>query len=299
MNNPLTHIDLYGLISQDGGSMFSTMRNFWDGMKDVALGTLKLPGLAVEAIGYHLVPIPYVKDAIEFAGHCLAGKNPSAYTPSWNREKSQTVKHEGYGDGDPHYRHIIFNGVCCSLNDMMDRCAAKSKECGGVTVYGIYNSTNGIVMDLLEVMCQKLGILTEMQATAQREVQKIVDEMGEYRHHATLIVEAHSQGCETVHNLSSGLKKMMWLTAVGPARIGQRHEFQHVTNLMSPCDIVPYVADPLGMICSSFRRNIDFVKTQGCPLQAHNRDGKTYLNYLRAVGNEFKRMYGSVECCAY
>ena len=108
-----------------------------------------------------------------------------------------------------------------------------SKHHGNIDVYGVYNGTDGLCFDLLEVMCQKLGIPTNAQVVAQRGLQEIVDGMGEYKHHGTLIVQAHSQGCETVHNLSANLKSMMELTAYGPARVPVQGQYKSAETVLT------------------------------------------------------------------
>ena len=101
---------------------------------------------------------------------------------------------------------------------------------GGITAYGIYSGAYRFVIDGLEVMCQKLGIPVHAQRVAQRETSNIINSMGDYKTHGILITHAHSQGTETVYNLSSSIKSMMDVRAFAPARILQQDDFFAANN---------------------------------------------------------------------
>jgi hypothetical protein len=91
--------------------------------------------------------------------------------------------------------------------------AEYSKENGGVTAYGMYNSTQGFILDTIEVLCQKLGIV-HAQIVAEIETRNIIEGMDDYKYGGTLITQAHSQGAKTVHNLSRDIRRMMKVTAL-------------------------------------------------------------------------------------
>lgn len=288
LNNPLSHIDLYGLFETSFGDSLGAL--FEKAVGFVAT-LLKLPGNFIEFAGKHFVPIPYVKDVIQFGGWCLAGNSPGTYKPSW-QEHCKVMRHEGYGNPDPHMRHVTYNGICCSENEMQARMAKLSSDYGGVDVTGIYNASNGFVLDLLEVMCQKIGIPTPAQASAEYETARLAREMGP---HGTFIVDAHSQGCETVHNLSPCLKKMMNVNTYGAARVLEPQQYISVRNYMSSCDFVTPIADPWGFVKGLSNGNISFLSPRGCPALNHCFEGKTYQGQLMQNGAAYKSIWGSVE----
>ena len=291
LNRPLTHVDFYGLVGVGGtsslGSVFSTVCSF---IADI----ITLPGKIINFLGYNLVPIPYVKDVVEFGGWCLAGRNPSEYVPSWNKPHSKLVKHEGYGYESPDIRHILYCGIGTTETEFRERMAEFSKNYGGVTVWGVYNDTQGFALDLLEVACQKVGIPVRAQAIAEKATQAVVNLMGEYRETGTLFVEAHSQGAETVNNLSQGLRSMMSVNAIGPARVLATQRFKGATNYINRCDLVP-LADPVGLVRGILQHNVHYLPTTGCPVKDHLYNSRNF-NQIRAFeGYGVVNKYGGIE----
>ena len=207
----MTRIDLYGLAGQEsaGEAVSSENRGFWDFCGEAVTFLLKSPGMIIEMIGHHLTPVPVVRDAIKFAGHCLQGKNPSEFVLSWSERKSQYYHFKGNGQYAPDRALGFTNGILTTWDDFYEQCRINSDAYGGADVHGIYNASHGLVLDLLEVLCQKIGIPTHMQAIAQASMEKIFDSMGEHKHHGIIIMEAHSQGCETIHNLSAAIKRRL------------------------------------------------------------------------------------------
>lgn len=292
LNAPLTHFDLYGLFGMQDYVMSGLGHCMQKAAKFVS-NLLKVPGHAIGMIGYHLVPIPYVKDAIEFCGHCLTGKNPSAFVPAWKRDRCQIVTHEGYGFGDPGKRHILYNGICTSLKDFNKQLADFSKSYGGITVYGVYNNSQGAALDLVETMCQKLGIPTRVQDYAQWATSQIRDSMGEYKETGTIVAQAHSQGAETVHNLSPDLRRRMEVNAIGPARILQHKDFKVAHNYINRFDIVP-LADPIGLFNIGKSAGITYLPSCGCPYKDHRYESKTFREIRQREGYYFKSRFGEV-----
>lgn len=295
LNNPLTSCDLYGLAA-----IFMYGEN-WQKRENtvkfsaLAEGILRFPGKCIEQAAFHLIPFSGIKDAVGCVGWTLQGKNPMSFTPSWNRAKSQIYYYPGYGNTFPNERLLLFNGVCNSMKDCHKSCAQISHDNGGADVYGIYNSTNGLVGDIIEVAFQKLGISTEAQRSAGRDVRTILDGMGEYKKNAHLIVKAHSQGCETVHNLSPELKKVTGVDAYGPARVLRSSEFGYgAKNYLSPCDWITYVSDPIGLVRGMYKGNVEFLKTRGCPFGCHCLGSPTYASESERSGYLYYEKRGRV-----
>lgn len=290
LNSPLTHFDIYGLFGQNDSSSF--FGGVCDKVGSFFSNLFQLPGKAIQTLGYHLIPIPYVKDAVEFAGWCLTGKNPSRFVPGWKREPSQLYIHEGYGDGAPNTKHVLYNGIDTSLEEFKQRCADFLKKHGGITVYGVYNNSQGTMSDLVETACQKLGIPTRMQAVSEKATREIISQLDDPAT-GKLIVEAHSQGAETVYNLSRDIRKMMDVTAIGPARILTNDRFASAKNLINGLDIVP-LADPVGLVRGLIGGYVHYLPTTGCPVIDHLYDSKNFDNHRNKIGNFYKRYYGEV-----
>ena len=81
LNNPLTHLDAYGLSPINGLSPGFFHQYFL--MPVVTL--LTLPGLGVEFIGADFIPIPLVRDVVECAGKLLQGQSLEGYEMAHKR----------------------------------------------------------------------------------------------------------------------------------------------------------------------------------------------------------------------
>lgn len=278
MNNPLTHFDLYGLFDfmEWLGALIGPLLNL--------VGTLcGVPGCIIQFTAHHLLPIPYVKDLIAFAGHCLSGKNPS----KWHKETETVIE-----KGDIEYsdrKYLMFNGICTTKEQFEDQCFDLSKSLGGAKVYGIYKATDGFMLDISRTMGEKVGVPTEGQAFAQRETSRIAAGLGEG---GTLIVQAHSRGAETVHNLSSNLKRMMDVGTYGAARVLNPNEFKRTTNYLSPLDYVTLMADPVGYIAGHCKGYIQYIRPCGSPFTNHNYEGKPYTNARKYHMQMMNYIYG-------
>lgn len=295
LNNPLTSCDFYGLfLVPDRFKQNCGERNINLNLSAFAVNMMKLPGRIIEQAAFHLIPMPGIKDVIGCIGWTLKGRNPLAFTPSWNLPKSQLYYHQGYGNAYPDHRLVMYNGICTFFNEFKVSCAQYSSDRGGADVYGVYNATNGLIGDVLEVCCQKLDIFTEAQSCAERDTRKILNDMGDHKNNATLYVKAHSQGCETVHNLSQGLRSTMIVDGYGPARTLDKNDFKDAHNYLCPCDCVTYFADPFGLIKGIYKGDVEFVKTYGCPLFCHLLSGPTYDAPAKDSGNKHINKYGSV-----
>lgn len=295
LNAPITHFDLYGLVGITSGSsgIAGFLESCFDTIGNVIGAIARFPGAAMNFVGMHLVPIPYVKDAVEFGGWCLQGRNPKDFVPSWQREHSKLMKHEGYGYGDPRVMHVEYCGIMTSPEEFRGRLADLSSAYGGITVWGVYNDSQGFLLDLFEVGCQKLGIPTRMQKVAEDATRAIVNQMGDYKDEGTLMAYAHSQGAETVYNLSHGLRQKMNVVGFGPARILQKENFKGAQNHVGAMDFVPW-ADPYGMIKGLMTGNVYYLPSTGCPIKDHYYDSQQFIKMRTIIGDQFKSKYGEV-----
>ena len=303
-NNPLTHIDLYGLLGQGNFSYMDSFQRscgrLCNGMQRFFDTVARLPGKVVEAVGHHFVPIPYVKDAVAFIGHCLAGQNPYEFTPDWKLPHSQHLAFEGYGELDPLQRDVFNNGIMTSLDDFKSYLGDMSKKLGGKTVYGVYNSSRGLVLDLFEVMCQKMGIPTHSQEIAERSMQYHLNEMDQHGKNGVINMRTHSQGAEIVYNLSHEVRHRINVSAFGPARILENRDFKTAHNYISKLDPIPWIADPIGFARGYANGYIMLLNPHGkCPYMNHGISQPVYGGIIKQDGNKYKTTHGSVETMGY
>ncbi len=297
-NNPLTHIDLYGLLdpSSTFADRFSTrMGQIASTLGNAArfLGTL--PGRSIELIGANLVPIPGLKDIVAFAGHCLQGRNPSAFTWDYQKTHSQYYFHPGYGDNPLPHRIAYMNGMMTSFAEFQQKCADISTYYGGAEVHGIYNASHGLALDCLEYLCQKLGIKTHAQEVADQTMSAIIDGNPENPVQKHVHLHAHSQGSQTAYNLPAEVRSWTTVSALGPSRILSNRDFVAAFNYSSAGDFIPYV-DPLHLVRGSQRGNVYFSQAASWnPFANHSIDSPFYSEVIRYQGSKFQERVGFVE----
>ncbi len=267
-NNPLTHIDPYGL--SDESLTDSPYRNNVTRWIHYAVEQiLMFPGNTIAYLGHHLCPHPVVQGLLEFAGHCLRGGNPSAFKPSWKQGKPELLVHKGSGNNKDGVCHLYVSGILNDENNIQREIENLSKMYDGATVYGMYMPSHGLCLDVLGVIGQKLGFNTQPQREAHHQIHQLIEEMGEHKHHGVIVVEAHSRGCEIIHNLCPALKRMMFVDAYGPAKLLNREEYLGARNHVCITDPVPMLADTFGYMKGICSGSIAFLPTKGpfleCP----------------------------------
>lgn len=288
LNNPLTHFDLYGLFGM-AESFGSSFGNLCDRFVEFFSFCAQIPGHFVSFIGREILPIPYVNHFVEFGGWCLRGQNPAAY--DWSQHRSQLLVHQGTNHTNPNHIFASANGICTPKNDHLNRLAEISESYGGVTVYGLHTAYNGVILDLLEAGCQKLGIPTNGQQVANRELSRILDQQGENIGVTSIFMDAHSRGTETVYHFDRHLREKMELTAFAPARIANKGHFNNANYYISPLDGVPLLS-PVGYYKGVRNGNVHFLPTTGNPLSDHLYDNKYFKEHREQIGLFYQHRYG-------
>ncbi len=280
LNNPHNHIDLYGHIGEprdEPGYFGDLARKFTNMVNKLR----EISGLIIEKIGHHLSPHSYIQNAIEFSGHCLSGKNPSAFVPTAKREQSEMLLHQGNGCHKENTHIIVMNGILTDKKELQDEMSKTSFMYKGATVHGLYTPSHGFLLDVLETGYQKLGIRTQAQKSANNLIHKFVSDLGENKHHATLLIKAHSRACETVHNFCYNIKQRTHLYGYGGARQPQNGEYLSAVSHVASLDPVPLLADPIGYIKGRITKSMIVTSTKGFFAYAHNFAGETYMEWRR------------------
>lgn len=288
MNNALTHFDLYGFYGMS--DRFQTaFSNLFNAFARLISHVLQAPGHVIGFIGKHILPIPYVNHLVEFGGHCLRGQNPATY--DWSQHQSQLLVHQGSNHANPNHIFTSSNGIFTPRNDHLKRLGEISASYGGVTVYGLHTAYNGVILELLEAGCQKLGIPTNGQIIANRELTKLLERQGENKANTTIYMDAHSRGTETIYHLDRGLREKMIVSAFGPARIGNKDHYQRADYYICPFDIVP-CSCPVGYYKGIKNGNIHFLPTNGNPLSDHLYDNQHFDEVRKQNGKLYQEKYG-------
>lgn len=243
--NPLTHIDLYGLF-QERPSLFQKIGR--------VLGTV------VKGIGDHLFPLPRIRDALSALGHRLKGGSRLNFRELCRNPHSAL----GYLSSPAPEKNISVAYICGILNrpdDCLQAADRLSNLYGGAPIHFCYNSSEGLILDLMESAAQILGFKThtvELASQLLRERIKAVGERGEIHLHL------HSQGgiigFRALQKLTSSEQRQVHVITYGSAKLIQSKELASVTNIIAQRDPIPWIADPLGCARAYWTRS-DQIKT--------------------------------------
>jgi len=287
MNSPLTHFDLYGLFGV-GNPQFAPQGNIFERAFNFICNLIQMPGHIVSFVGRHILPVPYVNHLVEFGGHCLRGQNPWAY--DWSQHQSGLLVHKGNNDKPDHLR-VSTNGLFTAKNDHLSRMAAISAENGGVTVYGLHSAYNGVILEVAEVLVQKLGIPTNAQITANRNMHNLLNMQGPLKGQTTVFVDAHSRGTETIYHFDRSLRDKMDVTAFAPARMAGKGHYKGLENYVCPLDFVPF-SSPVGYFQAVKNGNVHFLPSTGNSLMDHFYDNQSFTDVRNIKGEYYQQQFG-------
>jgi RHS repeat-associated protein len=288
LNNALTHFDLYGLygMSDRWQSAFS---NLFNHIANLFSFVAKIPGHIISAIGKHILPIPYVNHLVEFGGHCLRGENPASY--DWSQHRSQLLVHRGTNHTNSNHLFVSTNGIGCDRDEHLKRLGEISAAYGGVTVYGLHTAYNGVILDVLESACQKLGIPTNGQVTAKQEIRKLLNQQGDHKANTTIYTDAHSRGAETIYHFDRHIREKMNVSAFAPARIANDSHYDDANYYVCPTDVVPLFS-PVGYYKGVKNGNVHFLPTNGNPVSDHLYDNKQFQEVRSENGEVYQQQFG-------
>ncbi len=293
MNNPLTHIDLYGLIASQNESartsFFPRMQQAFNwGMR--ALTTLaKLPGRSIQFFGFHLIPVPVVHDVLQTCGRFLAGDGFS-HIPFHKEDSSQYFSVGDYPDNKKE-RYVYAPGILTSEDDA--RAEAKFlSEKYQTNILVCRGATHGLVADVLECVLQKLGVSVRCERILEEGIKQ---ELSLLDSNGKLCIVAHSQGALTLDRVLSRMQQSdtmrMSVHAYGPARIidKDRRHLSSAHNYVSVMDPIPFISDPVGCVRGFFTGygNTEFVHSSSSNLNDHCFASDVYRTYQPLAFSNF------------
>jgi len=273
LNNPLNRIDLHGLYPwmADIGNAFMT------GISYVA-SALTIPGQIIQNVGYHMVPIPLVRDVVQIAGKALSFQSFKNHEWGWNKSFWEDL---GIPD-TPGHRVLLNNGILNSSYELEERPWEQSKAMGGCNVHNFYKASNGLVPDLLESLAQKLGIKTASGELFSQGVERHAREVKYEDPNGRLTIVSHSQGGIMTNNLqyqacTRNLTSCMDVLTFGTGKLIMNSTFNSAVNYVSSMDGVP-LCDPMGLARAFFRptKEVVFLRSKGFPFIDHCYDNDAY-----------------------
>lgn len=291
LNAPLSHIDLYGLVGIGGG--FDP--NWLSSLGKLFVNLARLPGLCLEFVGQNFVPIPLIRDVVEFSGHVLAGRGVTNYTPSYSRNHTEASVLMGVQEKNNATHHLV-NGIGTSYKEFMQLVQDYQKAHGGVAVYYTYNGSKGIITDLIECGMQKLGIQTTSDKAFTNQINEVAKIYGPDH---TFLVSAHSQGGMIVGNslsrFDSNTRGHMHVRTMGSASIISDYSAGSVRNYVSKTDFIP-LTDPWGYAKGLFgKANVTYMNPKSLMFPDHLINGKTYRDAADLIDNDFKAIIEGIK----
>lgn len=270
-NNPLLHIDLYGLAPERPSFL-------------ERVG--KILGSVLKGIGDHLIPIPSIRDAISALGHRLKGGSRINF-----RELCRNPHSTPGCLQVPRPENESHTYICGLLNKITD-CAGTtedlSKVIGSASFHFCYNSSEGLALDLVECVAQILGIKTRSVEIAAQLLKERVHAVGPQ---GKVFLHLHSQGgligFRAIQKLTPQERKVLHVTTYGSAKILSSPDLGGVTNLISRHDPIPWIADPLGTARAYWTRSdhVKFIPSPRSPFAAHSM-----RHYISSLASQHARI---------
>jgi len=288
MNSPLTHFDLYGLVGageEAAGQGWFRGNTFWEQASNFMGSMLRMPGRIVEFAGRNLVPIPLARDIVEITGRLMSGRGLNTY--EWSCRHHSSFDDLGLPELADNLRIVLNGGIWTSKSEMKRRAEIESEKRGGVNVHYYYNSTHGLVYDLMESACQLVGIPTATQESFNEYMRGMVEQVGGVNGGGRVELLSHSQGGIMTSNLKEkgGLSpdqcKKIHVATFGSAKFVNNDDFGSAVNYVSKRDSIPLV-NHFNYLSARIkpRSDVIFLNSSEIPLTDHAWENKAYQKGL-------------------
>lgn len=287
-NSPLSYFDLYGLIAQQSGG-----QNFFS----QTIGTFfNYAGSVIRFIGDHILPIPFVRQGVSRTGHVLSGGRPQEYRTALNCYSENGCVLGVNGELSPNVRTMYINGIMTDYDEREDGPREVSKYLGGCNVHYTYNSSHGLVMDLLECLAQKLGLPTHSVNLAVKSIKDQIEGVGGVGSGGKVIIMAHSQGGlitqRALEKLSPEELSMIEIITFGSASQINDDRVSYSRNYVNNTDPIP-LFDPFGCIKGKFSQNSNTVFMKSNRFFDHGFKSKNYQYVLEEECQRIIKNYGA------
>ncbi len=295
LNNPLHHLDLFGLQEEDYFSKVVYDRRappsaLMEGISIILVSFMNFVGSFIEAVGQHIIPDYLGGIPCRFVGQIFQDQYPHPLA-----DKCQTIT-VGQGELSPNERLAHTNGIGNLLCDAKASGEYISRKHGGCNVHVVYNPTRGILFDLFGALFKKGGYSPEpvqQQINLWKELFATMGSEGRIRQYA------HSEGGLVVdlalQRMSAEERNKITVYTFGSASLFSS-KLAEVTHHVSKRDIVPMtdvVEYTRALFCKD--TNVQFVgSTMGIPLIDHGIMVKRYRGQIKRLGKEFTARNESV-----
>lgn len=283
-NNPLSHLDLYGLFS------FPTT---WKEIKEISSSLAEVLTNFKKNVSYHnymqrewdqILEQFFHKGFLEFAGY-YSHPIDSGCTP--------------YGEEiDNKVRVTLINGILNVRYDIESLTKLFSKSHGDVPVHYVFRPTQGWTRDLFASSLSKLGYLSPYAKLLANTWKTMIQDMGGTGQGGKIIHYAHSIGGTDTYVAKNLLteeeQKMIHVVSMGsPTMIPCDCGFASAINYVSKRDGV-CLLDPIGYLMGYFyeKSKIEMVGSfWGLPFVDHTLYTDSYGAVIKELGAQFVGIY--------
>lgn len=275
-NNPLNHVDLYGLFSLK--TAFQKYANFTQWLA-LPFGSSSLKR-CLKKCSEHLIARPF----FNLTGFYIYPSETGTY---------------GHGEFSDQVRVTMINGILNTYEDFSSTLRIVSETHGGENIHYVFRPTQGLFPDLLQAFMSKIGYLSPHVRQLARTWKDMIQEMGGTENGGLIIHYAHSLGGTDTFTAAQLLtpeeKRMLRIFTIGSPTLFSNQGFENVLNYVSKRDGVS-LFDPVGYIKGIFSQtsNVSYVGTlKGIPLIDHLIGWVTYTDLLKILGIKFLQSYPS------
>lgn len=300
-NNPEKYRDVHGLMTHSHWCRIRSCLETCVGAMKVGADHVRegihAVGRSIEQCGRHWIPVPLVKDAVCFTGHCLTGKPAGEYQMSFR----ETHSYAGVFEAEAIYgntAHIFVNGILNSEANCQNYAREISEAFGGMQIDYCYNASHGFLSDIGECLAQILGIRTSSVDCLVSLLKEKMECLGGTSGGGKILITAHSQGGLITKNamrcFSNEEKRMFLIHTYGTAGIIMPGTYGEMTNHVVSSDVVPSIGDPIHYLKGIVGRenHLHMVDPRERAGIEHSLSGPTYRQILSNVGEQFLKAGG-------
>jgi RHS repeat-associated protein len=244
LNNPLTHIDLYGLEDEPTAD-----RSIWDRVGDVASDVCRrvrdIACKVGEEIVHNLPHIGSFNNDVEDKLRSIRGAS--------EKDRSICLKqvHKGTPSASGCRAIVHVNGVECSAKEAIKNAEHLKDPATGQLpdIYALQVPSNGICMDFLRALLNVVGIETSDIAQIRECLQELATRYPE----GGIYLSVHSQGgmrtCLASRKMEAETLKRFTVDGFGAShQFNTSDGFSKYRNIIARSDYVAWISDPIGVI---------------------------------------------------
>ncbi len=292
LNNPLTHIDLYGLEE----AIETITRHEENRSNNVFARIYRGLGRFLRTLGDHAIPIPYVHDGISYLGHRMAGGTHKNFRPICRNGPSR-YHHLHKPELFDSVRIIYVNGMLNNKHDCYGGAEFISKCYGDTNVHYLFNTSHGFSLDVGEIMLQKLGFRTRVVDMLVKNIQTHIRSLGGVKSDGCIILYGSSQGGLVIKNalkhLTPAQRHMISVVTLGSASLITGKDLKSYRNYVNSCDPIPIFGDPLGFVKGMITGDGFHILKSKSSWFDHSIDSENYRSVIRTQGFEFMKEQGN------